>query len=234
MTRRELGAGVGIGVAIFLGYGLQTYELQSIDSNASAFLTALYVPIVPFLQWIAFKQRPHAMALVAAGIAFLGLVLLAGPDSFSIGLGAGEIATLLSTLPIAAEIILIGLFAGRVDLGRVTVVQLLTAGVLGFLAMPVNGEVIPAFSWYWALPIIGLAISTFIIQSTMNWAQKTVNPTRAATIYTGEPVWAGIFGRMAGERLGALAIIGAALIVFSTLVSEIKPRPRIGDLKNKE
>lgn len=150
------------------------------------------------------------------------------------GLGAGEIATLLSTLPIAAEIILIGLFTGRVDLGRVTVVQLLTAGVLGFLAMPVNGEVIPSFSWYWALPIIGLAISTLIIQSTMNWAQKTVNPTRATIIYTGEPVWAGIFGRMAGERLGALAIIGAALIVLSTLVSEIKPWPRIWDLEKIE
>ena len=35
----------------------------------------------------------------------------------------------------------------------------------------------------------------------MNWGQKSVSPTRATLIYAGEPVWAGIAGRLAGERL---------------------------------
>lgn len=62
-------------------------------------------------------------------------------------MGPGEIATLISTVPIAIEIILISVFAGRVDLGRVTEVQLLVAGALSFAFMPVAGEAIPAFSW---------------------------------------------------------------------------------------
>ncbi|MDH2329127.1 DMT family transporter [Cereibacter sp. SYSU M97828] len=56
-----------------------------------------------------------------------------------------------------------------------------------------------------------------------NWAQKTVSPTRATVIYADEPVWAGIVGRMAGERLGPLALLGGALIVVGVLVSELPP-----------
>jgi drug/metabolite transporter (DMT)-like permease len=71
----------------------------------------------------------------------------------------------------------------------------------------------------------------------MNWAQRSVSPTRATVIYTGEPVWAGIFGRIAGERLPLLALVGAAFIVAGVLVSELKLRKRrseVRDLTAKE
>jgi drug/metabolite transporter (DMT)-like permease len=43
---------VAIGVAIAMGYSLQTWGLQSISSSKSAFITAMYVPLVPLLQWL--------------------------------------------------------------------------------------------------------------------------------------------------------------------------------------
>lgn len=87
ITGRELWAGTAIGVMIFLGYGLQTEGLQTINSSTSAFLTALYVPMVPLLQWLVFRQRPHTMVLLGAGLAFVGLLLLAGPGAVTLGLG---------------------------------------------------------------------------------------------------------------------------------------------------
>ncbi|MDD0857998.1 DMT family transporter [Arthrobacter alpinus] len=198
MTRADLGAGAAIGVMIFFGYGLQTVGLQTISSSTSAFLTALFVPIVPFLQWAVFRKRPHIMAFAGAALAFAGLVLLAGPGAFQVGLGTGELVTLLSTVAIAAEIVMISLFAAKVNLGRVTVVQLLVCSVLAFVAMPATGESIPAFSWVWLAAGVGLGLASCVIQLTMNWAQKSVDPTRATIIYTGEPVWAGVIGRIAG------------------------------------
>jgi len=141
----DIAAGAAIGLMIHLGYGLQTLGLQTIDSSTSAFITAMYVPLVPLLQWAVFRKRPQAMVFVGAGLAFAGLLLIAGPDAFTLSLGPGEIATMISTLPIAVEIILISVFAGRIDLGRITVVQLLAAGVLSFLTMPVVGEGLPEF-----------------------------------------------------------------------------------------
>ncbi|WP_061016916.1 DMT family transporter [Microbacterium sp. CCH5-D1] len=219
---RDIGAGIAIGVMIYLGYGLQTLGLQTIDSSTSAFITAMYVPMVPLAQWAVFRKRPPAMAFAGAGLAFVGLLCIAGPDAFALTLGTGEIATMISTLPIAAEIILISLFAGKIDLGRITIVQLLTAGLLGLLTMPVVGEGVPEFSWIWVGCAVGLGAASCLIQLTMNWAQKSVSPTRATIIYAGEPVWAGVIGRLAGERLPATALIGGALVVLGILASEVK------------
>ncbi|MEV7610360.1 DMT family transporter [Microbacterium sp. NPDC089320] len=219
---RDIGAGVAIGVMIYLGYGLQTVGLQTIDSSTSAFITAMYIPLVPLAQWAVFRKRPPAMAFVGAALAFLGLLLIAGPDAVALTLGSGEILTLVSTLPIAAEIILISVFAGRIDLGRITIIQLLTAGVLGILTMPVVGESVPEFSWIWVGCAVGLGAASCIIQLTMNWAQKSVSPTRATIIYAGEPVWAAAIGRVAGERLPVAALIGGALVVLGILASELK------------
>lgn len=221
---KEFAAGSAIGVTIYLGYGLQTVGLQTIDSSTSAFLTALYVPLVPLLQWLVFRKAPTRMALLGIALAFIGLILLTDPSSVGLHWSTGEILTLLSTVPIAAEIVLIGLFAKRVNVGRVTVIQLLVAGILGFLTMPIVGEQAPAFSWAWLASALALGAASCLIQLTMNWAQRSVSPTRATIIYAGEPVWAGIIGRIAGDRLPPIAILGAALIVIGSLVSELRPR----------
>ncbi|WP_050949965.1 DMT family transporter [Gordonia effusa] len=224
ITRTDLVAGVSIGVTMTIGYGLQTYGLQTVDASTSAFITALYVPLVPLLMWAVFRKTPKAMTLLGIGLAFAGLILLAGPSAAGIHLGHGEIATLLGAIAMAAEIILIGTFAGRANLGRVTIIQLFVAGSVALMAMPVVGESVPAFSWWWLGPALAMGAASCLIQLTMNWAQRTVSPTRATIIYTGEPVWGAIFGRLAGDRLGPLALVGATLIVAGVLVSELKLR----------
>lgn len=226
ITWLEVKAGVAIGVAIALGYGLQTWGLQSIPSSKSAFITAMYVPLVPLLQWLCLGRVPGLMSCVGIALAFTGLILLAGPEGNLLAPGKGELITLASALAIAAEIILISAWAGKVDIRRVTVVQLAVASLVAFFAMIPAGESVPSFSPGLILVATGLGIFSAIIQVTMNWAQRSVSPTRATVIYTGEPVWAGIFGRLAGERLPLLALLGAAFIVLGVLVSELKLKKR--------
>jgi drug/metabolite transporter (DMT)-like permease len=61
VTVMEIAAGAAIGAMIFLGYGLQTVGLQTINSSTSAFITALYVPLVPILQWVVFRKPPRLL-----------------------------------------------------------------------------------------------------------------------------------------------------------------------------
>ena len=224
LTLTEFKAGVAVGAAIALGYSLQTWGLQSIASSKSAFITAMYVPLVPLLQWICLRRMPGLMSWAGIALAFTGLILLAGPEGNTLALGAGELLTLAAALATAAEIILIGAWAGSVDVRRVTVVQLATASIMAFAMMVPAGERIPAFTPGLLTVAVGLGVFSAVIQLTMNWAQRSISPTRATVIYTGEPVWAGVFGRIAGERLPGLALLGAALIVAGVLVSELKLR----------
>lgn len=227
VTWLELKAGVAVGVMIMLGYGLQTIGLQTIPSSQSAFITALYVPFVPLLQWLVLGRRPGLMPSLGICLAFAGLMLLAGPQGAALQFSPGEIATVISAVAIAGEIILISAYAGKVDVRRVTVIQLATASLLSFLMIVPTGERLPDFSWLLVITAVGLGVMSAVIQVAMNWAQKTVSPTRATVIYAGEPVWAGIVGRLAGERLPGIALLGAALIVAGVIVSEMKGRRKL-------
>jgi drug/metabolite transporter (DMT)-like permease len=234
LTWTELKAGALIGVAITVGYSLQTIGLQSILSSKSAFITALYVPIVPLVQWIVLRRAPYLAAWTGIALAFIGLLLMAGPAGMSMDFSPGELATVFCAVAFACEIVLIGAFAGRVDARRVTVVQLTVASALAFAAMLPAGESAAPFSWLLVFSVGGMAAASALIQLGMNWAQKTVSPTRATVIYAGEPVWAGLFGRLAGEVLPGRTLIGAALIVMAIIVSEWRPSARSAKRKNIE
>ena len=222
---KEVWAGFCIGTVIALGYGTQTIGLKTITSSESAFLTALYVPLVPILLFLLFRKKPHVMTWLGALLAFVGLVFLTGNGFGAIHLEFGQIITILGSITIALEIILISYFAGRVNVRRVTVLLLIFASLLCFIIAPFIGEnQLPQFHWSLILVLIGLGIASAVIQLVMNWAQRVVDPAQAAIIYSGEPVWAALFGRIAGERLPLLAILGGCLVVLGVMTSEWRPK----------
>lgn len=221
----EIFAGFCIGAVIAIGYSTQTIGLQSISSSESAFLTALYVPLVPVLLWLCFRQTPHFMTWLGVISAFAGLAFLTGNGFGAMQLNFGQLITLLGSVAIAFEIILISYFANKVNLRRVTVLQLAFASVLCFLIAPFNGETqLPAFEWPLLAVLGALGIASAVIQLVMNWAQRMVDPSQAAIIYAGEPVWAAIIGRIAGERLAPLALTGGCLMVLGVILSEWRPQ----------
>lgn len=237
LTWAELGAGGAVGLSIALSYGMQSAGVVDVGASRSAFITALYVPLVPILQWLVLRRPPRLLAWAGVALAFAGLVLVAGPGGAGGagdgtgggtggGWGRGEWLTLGSAAAIAAEILLIGAFAGRVDSRRVTVVQLAVASALSFAGMAAGGGGLPAPHPALIGLALALGLASAAIQLAMNWAQKSVSPTRATVIYAAEPVWAAAFARLAGERLPLLAFLGGALIVAGVLVSELRPRAR--------
>ncbi len=225
INRHDVWAALVIGFSMTIGYGAQTIGLQTIPSSESAFFTALFVPFVPFILWVVFKKIPHIMSLLGIVLAFIGLIFLSGNQLSSISFNFGQLVTILSAFAVASEIILISHFAPRVNLRRVTALQLMFASLFAFLAMPLVGETsIPPFSTTLVSLTVGLGMMSAVIQLVMNWAQRVVEPSTASVIYAAEPVWAGIFGRMAGERLSPLALFGGALVVVSIVLSEYRPK----------
>src|SRR5690606_5422574 len=105
---------------------------------------------------------------------------------------------------------------------------LATAALMAGLTGAMRGENMPALtSPVLIISILVLGLASAVIQITMNWAQNHISATRATVIYAGEPVWAGIIGRVfADERHSALALFGAILIIVSVAVSEMKVRLR--------
>lgn len=227
VTRRELWGGAVLGVVIFAGFALQTMGLTEIPAAKSAFITAFYVPLVPLFELLFMRRKPGPAAWLGMGLAFPGVLLLAGPEHASDGFGSGEMVTLLCAVAFAVEIVLTGLIVPGTNPRRIAAVEVFVTALLGFACMPLAGETPPPFSWRVIAGACGLGLLTACIQSVIAWAQKSIPPTRATIIYTGEPVWGGLFGCLAGERLPATALFGCGLVIAGILTGNRKKAKKV-------
>jgi drug/metabolite transporter (DMT)-like permease len=219
LTRTELRAGSRIALVMFAGYGLQATGMHmGVTSGRAAFLSALYVPVVPLLQLLVLKRQPKPTTWVGLCLALAGLLLLAGPFG-SEKAGVAELLVLAGALSFAVEILLIGNFAARVDPRRLAVVECALLALLCLAGTFVSGVAWPALRPGWVLSALGLGLASAGLQISVNWAQRYVPPAQATLLYTLEPVWAALFGALAGERMGPLGLAGAGLILASLAVS---------------
>ncbi|QDH13307.1 DMT family transporter [Formicincola oecophyllae] len=223
MRKSEVIHGSLIGLALAAGYMLQSTGLETIPSSRSAFLTALYVPLVPLLQWLVQKKAPSLMSWVGIAFAFTGLVLLAGPQKSGLHFSTGDVYTLVGTIAFAFEILLISMFALGANPRRLTIVQLLSGALVAAVAMVFSGEKLPSFHAPWVWCAIAMGLLSAVVQLVMSWAQKSVSATRATMIYSTEPIWGGLIGRLMGEPLGPMTIVGAGCIVTGVFFSELRP-----------
>lgn len=222
ITMRELVSGIVIGVIVFLGFGLQTLGLVDITAAKSAFITAFYVPLVPIFELLILHHKPPRSVWLGMAFAFPGVLLVAWPDQLGLGFGRGEFATMICAVVFALEIVFLSIFAPGCNVRRMVTVEAFVCSLLSFAVMPIAGESVHPLPQWLIGCILGLGLMTAVIQSLLTWAQKRVPPSRATLIYAGEPVWAGLFGALAGESMGALALLGCVLVILGTLVSNQK------------
>ncbi|MBQ9537540.1 MAG: DMT family transporter [Desulfovibrionaceae bacterium] len=222
ITRREIIGGVILGCTVFLGFTLQTYGLVTISAAKSAFITAFYVPLVPIFELCLMRHKPSKLAWVGIALAFPGVLILSGATDLDVGLGAGEIATIISAVVFALEIVAIGIIAPGTNPRRLVAVELVVTALFAFASMPLLQEPWPPFSWFFVGIAIGLGCVTALIQNLITWAQKRIPPTRATIIYTGEPVWAAIYSYIIFNDLQYNTLIGGSFIIGGILISSIK------------
>ena len=74
-TRSDFKCGAGLGFWLFVSYFFQTYGLKYTTASKNAFITTLYVILVPFINWGINRLRPGKNNLFAAVAAVIGLAL---------------------------------------------------------------------------------------------------------------------------------------------------------------
>ncbi|HWL87612.1 MAG TPA: DMT family transporter [Polyangiaceae bacterium] len=225
VTRRELLGGVAAGSVLFAAYGFQTVGLGATTPSNAGFLTGLSVVFTPLLAFVLLRMRPLRQQLFGAALAAIGLALL---TMRGLEVHIGDALVLCCAVLFALHILILSRVSPGAHPGRLTLVQLATVGVLGLCWAGASHElVLPASAQVWS----ALAITAFVASSlaffVQTKAQATTPPNRIALILTMEPVFGGIFGYwLSGDRLTRLNLLGAALILIATVVTELKWRPK--------
>ncbi|MBN1958894.1 MAG: DMT family transporter [Desulfuromonadales bacterium] len=225
LDRRGWKIGVFLGSLLFLSYLFQTFGLERTSSANTGFLTGLGVVWVPLLAGPLLKKPAAFGSKIGVAIALLGLFLLTWHTPWSINFG--DLLVVICSVFIALHILGLDAFTKGYDGRALTFVQIATMALLGCVGSltfePVSWPVVWTNSLIIAF-IITSAFATAYAFWAMTTFQNRTTPTRAALIYTLEPVFAALFSIwLAGDRLSAIGWFGGVLIVAGMVVAEIWP-----------
>lgn len=227
LDKSTLIAGSLIGVALGIGYILQTVGLNYTTASKAGFLTGLYVILVPVLECISNRSKPRANEIWGILLATIGLGVLSLDGSFRIGFG--DAMVFLGAISFSISVILISRFAINHDPILLTIVQIALTAVLAlFFAMVLEPTVpMEVFDINLILLLLfAIFFGTAVNTVAQNWAQSKISATSAALILVLEPVFAGLFGYLLlGDPLGIREMSGSMLIIGGMLVTLLlKPK----------
>ena len=216
---------------LFLGYIFQTVGLHYTTSSNSAFITALYVVIVPLI-----LRRFGWRVWLATGIATVGLWLLVKPSTSG---NLGDFLTLGGAIAFAAHIACLERFTREVDAPSLFAWQMAAMVVLLLPALLIEQAPVQAFAPT-ALLLIGLGVTgglatgAFAVQM---WVQRIVPAQQVALIFASEPAYAaGLSWYFLGETLDLQGWVGSGLILLAVLVGAYgsgpqPPLPAVGTVQ---
>ncbi|MDK6375666.1 DMT family transporter [Aerococcus urinae] len=232
MTKDDLKSGVSIGVFLFLAYSIQTVGVGYTDPGRSAFLSASYCVLVPFISWLVMKKRPDKFNVAAAIFCIIGIyfVSMAGGSENSVlaqGRDAiiGDLLALLSGVFFASHIVAVTKFSKGKDPYLMTILQFGTAAVLSALTtffFEDNSAMVINQRTFFELAYLAI-MCTAVALLFQNIGQKYTDETSAALILSLESVFGILIPVFLGiEGLTIYTVIGFAMIFIAILISETK------------
>jgi drug/metabolite transporter (DMT)-like permease len=225
LDARGLRFGVALGTLLFLSYLFQTLGLELTSSSNTGFLTGLNVVWVPLLAGPLLAKPPASGSRIGVVLALLGLLLLTWqwPLSFNPGDGLVFIASFF----IAFHLLGLDAWTAGYDGRALACVQITTMAVLSLCGSLVFEPVSWPAQWSGMLVTSLLICSVFATVYAfwiMTAYQRLTTPTRAALIYTLEPVWAALASiLLLQEHLTPLNWVGGGFIVVGMIVAELGP-----------
>lgn len=215
------------GATMALGTGLQTVAMTlGTSPGKSAFLTAAYCVIVPFLYWLVKKEKPQKNHLLSAVICLIGIGLISWNGGGGLTLGDG--VTLLCSVVFAANIISISVFSQGRDPMLLTMLQICISAIFGWISVIVTSGMPQSLSVGAAGSVLYLAIfPTALCLSLQTIGLKRVNATVATVLLSLESVFGVLFSILLyQENVTVRMGIGFAVVFVAVLISQIERTPQ--------
>lgn len=220
-----IAGGLATGVVYFFAANLQQVGLVSVDAGKTAFITALYILLVPLLG-VFLKHKVTKQNWIGAVIGTAGLYLLCITDGFSIA--KGDFIVLIGALFWAIHILVVDHFTVSVSSAKLIAGQSLVAGVMS-LTVSLLTE---TNTWAGIIENAPSLLYAGILASGIAYTlqaegQKFANPSTASIILSTESLFGAVSGFLfLHEVMTGRELTGCVLMLAAIIVSQIPSRRR--------
>ena len=233
LDRRTWLCGAVLGLYLFGAYLFQTIGCNYTTAGKNAFLTTIYVMLIPLFLWVIDKKRPAWYVFVCAAMSLTGIGLLAlgtGTDSSApVGsVNKGDVLTLACGIFYAIHIIFTAKYNEKHDPIVLTVLQFLFAAVFSWIFAPVIDGAFPLaevrnMRVIGSMLYLGL-LSTMVAFVLQNVGLKYVPSALASLFLSFESVFGVLFSVwILDERLTVRMGFGCALIFVAVVLAQTLP-----------
>ncbi len=217
--------GLVCGFFLFVGYALQTAGLRTTAASKSAFLTGLFVVLVPLLSAAMKRRAPLLVECLGALLALGGTAVLTLDPSAGFRLSAGDLLTIGCAVAFSAHMLAVERFSSTRGHRSLALWQVLSVGAFSaagcFWIEPPRLAITARLGW--ALLITAL-LATAVSFALYTWAQTRTTASRASLIFALEPVFAALTAWFWSSEPWSLRIlVGGALIFGAIVLVEMKP-----------
>ena len=221
-----------MGVSLFLGTFLQQAALQYTNIANAAFFTVFYVPFVPIILFVIYKEKVHWSIWPSIALCIVGVYLLTDFSDAEIMLG--DALVIFCSIFWALHIIFAGKFMQNFNI-PVFYAALQAAFVFSlsiFFAFIFEEVILSNILLELSSILYAGALSGGVAFTLQMYAQKNIEEAPAAIIYSLEGVFAAIAGWIILDQfLKFNNIIGCFLILFAVILSQILPTSKINNIK---
>lgn len=225
LTRGDVARGALVGLLLFGAYIVQTTGLQYTTAGKNAFLTTVYVLLVPFGCALLFHQKLQKSNLIAAVMMLVGIGLLS-LDGQGGGLNPGDVLTLICGFLFAGHIIAVEQCQKKTNTYALIVLQFAFCALYAGLYNRIFERGMPlAFTPGSIGSLLYIAVfSTTIGMSLQNIGQSMAPASHAVILLSLESVFGVLFScLLLGEKVTLQMGVGFAIIFAALLVSELAP-----------
>ncbi len=224
MNKKLFMQGAVLGFWLFASYATQTIGCNFTTAGKNAFITTVYVVLVPLLYWFFAKKKPDIFEIVSAIAAFLGIGLLSVDEAGKINIG--DLLTFLCGIGFAIHMIFVAIYNKKCDPIILVILQTGFTAVFAWLFAPMYDG---AFSLgqinadgVIAMLYLGL-LSTMTAYFLQNVGQKYVPASKAALIMSFESVFGALFSIIfLSEPITFKTLIGCLIIFGAVITAETK------------
>ncbi|MBO5106687.1 MAG: DMT family transporter [Clostridia bacterium] len=224
-TKKEVLGGIICGCVLFTAaslqqYGIFLYPADGAAAGKSGFITALYIVLVP-IAGLFLKKKAGLSIWISVAVATVGMYLLCVKSGFEVHYA--DLILFICAIGFTAHILVIDKFIPFVNGVKLSALQFLVSGILGFIFMFIfeNPSITAILND--AIPILyaGL-LSSGVAYTLQIVAQKNTNPTVASVVMSLESVFAVLSGALFGEVMSGREIVGCVLMFTAVILAQIE------------
>ena len=213
-----------LGLLMFIGSVLQQVSLGITSIANTAFLTTLYVPLVPILGLLLFRRNMRKLRWMAVAIFLVGSWLMSGASPSEAVIG--DVMVIIGAFFWAGHIMLVGWMAQCTHAPfQLAFLQMLLTTILSYVVFSFTETMtLMDLSAVWPEILFAGIMSTGLGFTFQLIAQQHCSNAAAAIILSLEGVFAALSGWvLLGQSMLISGMIGAGLIFIAVLIVELSP-----------